>query len=69
MPSAHWKGAVDVEIRIEGKSIWLTQRQMAGGFETTPENVLMHLKTIYASDELATMKDFLAVQTEGQRQI
>jgi hypothetical protein len=61
-----------VEVRLEGESIWLTQRQMAEVFATTPENVLMHLKNIYREGELeeaATTKDFLAVQTEGRRQV
>jgi len=41
-------------------------------FETTPENVLMHLKNIFAEGELdepATAKDFLVVQPEGRRQV
>ena len=41
-------------------------------FETTPENVLIHLKKIYAEGELsevATAKEYLAVQTEGKRQV
>lgn len=62
----------NIEVRLEQETVWLTQRQMAGVFETTPENVLMHLKNIYADDELqeaATTKDFLVVQTEGKRQI
>jgi prophage maintenance system killer protein len=45
---------------------------MAEVFETTPENVLMHLKNIYAADELdepATAKDFLAVRVEGKRRV
>lgn len=61
-----------VSARIEGETVWLTHRQMSGLFENTPENVLMHLKNIYADNELgesATAKDFLAVQTEGQRQV
>lgn len=65
-------GSGQIEVRLEGESIWLTQRQMAEVFDTTPENVLMHLKNIYASAELkeaATTKDFLAVRTEGKRQV
>ena len=41
-------------------------------FETTPENVLIHLKNIFAENELpeaATAKEFLAVQSEGKRQV
>jgi prophage maintenance system killer protein len=41
-------------------------------FETSPENILMHLKNIFRDGELdenATAKDFLAVQTEGKRRV
>ncbi len=65
-------GEKGVTVRLEGETVWLTQRQMGELFETTPENVLMHLKNIYADGELdepATTKDFLAVQTEGRRQV
>ena len=46
----------------------LSQRQMAEVFDTTPEDVLMHLRNVFASGELeadATAKEFLAVRTEG----
>jgi prophage maintenance system killer protein len=62
----------NVTVRLEGETVWLTQRQMGELFDTTPENVLMHLKNIYSDEELAeaaTAKDFLAVQTEGKRQV
>jgi hypothetical protein len=62
----------NIEVRLEQETVWLTQRQMAGVLETTPENVLMHLKNIYADDELqeaATTMDFLVVAAEGKRQV
>ncbi|HNB84233.1 MAG TPA: RhuM family protein [Pseudomonadales bacterium] len=65
-------GSARVDVRLERETVWLTQRQMAELFETTPENVLMHLKNIFAEGELdepATAKDFLVVQTEGKRQV
>lgn len=63
-----------VEVRLDAvhDTVWLSQRQMAELFETTPENVLMHLKNIFREEELqeaATAKEFLAVQTEGKRQV
>ena len=63
-----------VEVRLDAQrdAVWLTQRQMSALFETTPENVLMHLKNIFQDGELleqATAKDFLAVQTEGKRRV
>lgn len=65
-------GSVRVDVRLERDTVWLTQRQMSELFETTPENVLMHLKNVFGDGELeeaATAKDFLVVQTEGNRQV
>lgn len=65
-------GKVRVDVRLEQDTVWLTQRQMSEIFETTPENVLMHLKNVFGDGELeeaATAKDFLVVQTEGNRQV
>jgi hypothetical protein len=62
----------DVQVQLAQESVWLTQKQMGQVFGTTPENILMHLKNIYADDELpeiSTTKDFLVVQTEGNRQV
>ena len=64
--------AGQVEVRLEGETVWLTQRQMSELFDTYPENVLMHLKNVYDSEELtetATTKDFLVIRTEGKRQV
>ena len=75
---AYQTGGDGVEVRVEDGTIWLSQKNMGLLFETTPENVLMHLKNIFAEKELAedsvakvflaTAKEFLAVQTEGKRQ-
>ena len=65
-------GGVRLDVRLEQETVWLTQRQMATLFETTPENALMHLKNVYAEGALvegATTKDFLAVRTEGKRRV
>lgn len=65
-------GQAWIEVRFEQDSVWLTQRQMSEVFDTTPENILMHLKNIFRDaelDESATAKDFLAVQTEGKRRV
>jgi hypothetical protein len=65
-------GETRVDVRFEKETVWLTQRQMGEVFDTTPENVLMHLKNIYNTRELdrdSTAKDFLVVRTEGTRQV
>ena len=61
-----------VDVRLEDESVWLTQRQMAEVFQTSTDNVSLHLKNIYATDELeeaATTEDFSVVQSEGQRKV
>ncbi|MDE0532621.1 MAG: virulence RhuM family protein [Albidovulum sp.] len=65
-------GEVRVNVRLDRETVWLTQRQMAEVFGSTPENVQMHLRNIFASGELeakATTKEFLAVRTEGKRRV
>jgi hypothetical protein len=61
-----------VEVRLDHDTVWLTQRQMAGLFGTTSDNIGLHLKNIYKDKELekkATTEDFSAVQKEGNRQV
>ena len=66
------EGKGSVQVRLDGETVWLTQKQMSELFETTSENIIMHLKNIFADSELvetATTKDFLVVQAEGKRQV
>ncbi|MEB0139664.1 MULTISPECIES: RhuM family protein [unclassified Undibacterium] len=61
-----------VSVRLEGNTIWLTQRQLSDMLETSTDNIGLHLKNIYASGELvetATTEDFSVVQQEGQRPV
>lgn len=63
---------VHVRVLIHAETLWLTQRLMAELFQTTPDNVGLHLKNIYAEGELvesATAEDFSVVQNEGGRAV
>ncbi len=65
-------GKTKLEVRLEHESIWLTQAAMAELFQTTPQNITLHLRGIYAERELlegATCKENLQVQTEGGRRV
>jgi len=65
-------GHAAVEVRFDNESVWLTQKQMAKVFNTTPQNITIHLKNIFQEGELkeyATSKDYLQVQLEGTRTI
>lgn len=65
-------GNIKIDVRLEDETVWLTQKLMAELFQTTVPNINMHLKSIYEEEELAegaTIKDFLIVQKEGNREI
>ncbi len=66
------EGQVHLDVRFERESVWLTQRQMSEVFKTSTDNVSLHLKNIYETDELeeaATTEDFLVVRSEGNRSV
>ncbi len=61
-----------VKTFVKDDTIWLTQKSMAELFETTPQNITIHIKNIYEVEELleeATCKEFLQVQKEGNRSV
>jgi hypothetical protein len=61
-----------IQCRFADETQWLTQAQIAELFQTTPQNVTLHLKAIYAEgelDEVATCKDYLQVRQEGSREV
>lgn len=65
-------GHTRLEVRLDGKTAWLTQALMAELFQTTKQNISLHLQNIYDERELdhaATVKKYLTVQKEGEREI
>ena len=61
-----------IEVRFDGDTVWLLQPQIAELFKCSLENVRLHLKNIYASEELdklATSKESLEVRQEGNRSV
>lgn len=66
------KGKTKLEVRFQDETVWLTQKLMAELFQTSSQNITIHLKNIFEEgelDEKATCKDFLQVQTEGGREV
>ena len=62
---------LQLEVQVAEETVWLNQKQMAGLFNTTPQNITMHIGNIYKEQELskeATCKDFLQVQMEGGKE-
>ena len=65
-------GVTKVNVRFSNEDVWLTQNQLAEIYDTTQENIAMHIKNIYADKELdenRTYKKFLLVRQEGARQV
>lgn len=66
------EGDHHVEVRLHGETVWLTQRQMADLFDSSTDNIGLHLKNIYSDGELAeaaTTEDSSVVQQEGRRKV
>jgi hypothetical protein len=65
-------GHTRIECRFQDETIWLSQALMAELFETTPQNITLHLKALYEDGEIvedATCKEYLQVRQEGVRQV
>jgi len=65
-------GLARVRLRASGGTVWLSQREMAGLFDVSTDNIGLHLKNIYQEGELnetATTEDSSVVQNEGNRTV
>lgn len=65
-------GALELRGDFRKETLWATQAQIAELFEVTPQNITIHLKNIFETQELdekSTCKDFLQVQKEGKREV
>lgn len=60
------KGDTKIDVFFQNSNIWMNQSAIATLYNTTPQNITMHIRNIYADgklDELSTCKEFLQVQT------
>ncbi|WP_428536975.1 virulence RhuM family protein [Rhodopila sp.] len=65
-------GQAAIHLRAVDGTVWLTQAEIAGLFDTTPQNVTQHIRAIYEEgeqQEAATCKEFLQVRPEGARAV
>ena len=62
---------LEVNVSPEEDTVWLSQEQMAELFETTKQNISIHISNIYKEGELdsRTVKDFFTVRIEGIRKV
>ncbi len=65
-------GTSRIEVRLEDGTVWLPQALIAELYQTTKQNVSLHIRNIFGEGELApdsTVKEYLTVQTEGPRSV
>lgn len=65
-------GQTQVDVRLENETVWLTQAQMVDLFQTTKQNVSLHVGNVFKEGELeekSTVKEYLTVQKEGERKV
>jgi len=65
-------GQVRVDVRLEDETVWLTQDLMAELFQTTQQNISLHIRNVFEEGELlpvATHKKCLSVRKEGKRDV
>lgn len=65
-------GRVKLDVRLADETVWLTQNMMAELFQTTQQNISLHIRNVFDEAELSpdsTHKKFLSVQPEGTRQV
>ncbi len=61
---------IRLEVRVESETVWLTQQQMAELFQTTKQNVSLHVNNIFREDELtesSVVKESLTTAKDGKR--
>ena len=65
-------GSINLEVKMDKDTVWLTQAQMVELFQTTKQNVSLHVNNVYTECELeekSTVKEYLTVQNEGKRSV
>ena len=65
-------GQTRIDVRVQDENVWLNQLQLAELFQTTKQNISLHIRNVFKDgelDEAATVKEYLTVQTEGRRAV
>lgn len=65
-------GLTKIDVKVQNETVWLSQQQMAELYDTTKQNISLHIKNIFDENELnenSTVKEFLTVQKEGNRNV
>ncbi len=70
--SSNDKTDLQIDVRLEDDTVWLTQAQMLELFDSTKQNISLHISNVYKEKELfmkSTVKESLTVQFESGRNV
>ena len=62
-------GSLNLQVRLDGQTVWLTQSAMAELFQTTKQNISLHVRNILDEGELrpsSVVKEYLTTATDGK---
>jgi hypothetical protein len=62
-------GGLNLQVRLDGQTVWLTQAQMADLYQTTKQNVSLHIQNVLDDKELpseAVVKEYLTTAADGK---
>src|SRR5699024_318829 len=65
-------GNTKIDVRLENETVWMTQKSISELYQTSSQNITLHIKNIYKEaelDEESTCKLYLQVQNEGSREV
>ena len=65
-------GTTKIDVKLEDETVWLSQQQMADLYDTTKQNISLHIKNIFDEEKLdknSTCRNFRHVQKEGNRNV
>jgi len=63
-------GQTKIDVRLEEETVWLSQKQMVELFQTTKQNVSLHIRNIFKEgelDEISVVKDYLTTASDGKQ--
>ncbi|HKM95067.1 MAG TPA: virulence RhuM family protein [Prolixibacteraceae bacterium] len=62
-------GQTKIDVRLENESVWLSQAQMVELFQTTKQNISLHIRNVFKEgelDEISVVKDYLTTAADGK---
>lgn len=63
-------GATRLQVRLDGQTVWLTQAAMAELYQTTKQNISLHIRNVFSEGELSegsVIKEYLTTAADSKR--